>query len=284
MSSNENGYETKITNTELGEANIGLAEGLGMSPSTEVLFKQSLKKKFQMPGKILGTLVVLLLFCVVLAVSCIILAVFLAQELGKETKTAGKAINESVLPKCSTPECLEIAATFMRNTNLSLSPCEDFFRYSCEGWNQANPIPPSANLYNTFDSLFKGNSEKLREILENNNGLGYAETSTDNDAVPKTKRYYRSCLNEQEVERTSLDILTQMMLNYGSWSLNSIWNTTAWNWTENLMKIQKSNPLKSPLFLLSVAVNPRISSKYIIQVSWLDFGFHFLQYVDIDMK
>lgn len=222
--------------------------------------------------------VCLLSLCGILLLICVILAVLFAVELSKHNEDAPKPSETNNGPTSSTPppnpttgnfkpsvcntaECLETAARFKRNMNESVDPCEDFFHFACDGWIRDNPIPPSENEYITFIKKIQANNEKLRNMLED-------ATGKHDDPVMKAKRYYRSCMNEEEVERTTKQQMLELIASLGSWALdNKTWNGTGWNWKSALVKIQKTFLHSSPLFTIDVLTNPRHSTKHIVKVS-----------------
>ena len=214
----------------------------------------------------------LLSLCGILLIICMVLAVLFAMELSKRnaptsTTNGRPASSPSPMePKvCNTAECLEIAARFARNMNESVDPCEDFFHFACDGWIRDNPIPPSENEYITFIKKIQANNVKLRNLLED-------ATGDYNDPVMKAKRFYRSCMNEDEVERTTKQQILELIRSLGSWALdNKTWNGTAWNWKGALETIQKTFLHSSPLFTIDVLTDPRYSKKHTVKVSSLQF-------------
>jgi putative endopeptidase len=48
----------------------------------------------------------------------------------------------------------------------SVDPCENFYRYSCNGWFKRNPLPPDQTAYGRFTELYELNRQHLRQILE----------------------------------------------------------------------------------------------------------------------
>lgn len=218
----------------------------------------------------------LLSLCGILLLICIVLAVLFALEIsrrnedeGKPTGTAnGQVPTSASIPTthtsepsvCNTAECLEIAGRFTRNMNESVDPCEDFFHFACDGWIRDNPIPPSENEYITFIKKIEENNEKLRNMLEDASGHY-------DDPVMKAKRYYRSCMSEDEVERTTKQQMLELIRSLGSWALdNRTWNGTTWNWKHTLVTIQRTFMHSSPLFTIDVPTDPRNSKKHIVKV------------------
>ena len=47
--------------------------------------------------------------------------------------------NDSV---CMTPSCVKLAASVLSSMNESVDPCQDFYNFTCGGWNDDNIVPP----------------------------------------------------------------------------------------------------------------------------------------------
>ncbi|KAJ6667570.1 hypothetical protein lerEdw1_016691, partial [Lerista edwardsae] len=63
---------------------------------------------------------------------------------------------------CLTSECIEAAAAIKSKLNTSVDPCEDFFRYACEGWIENNPIPEDSSSYGIYPWLRHNVDLKLK--------------------------------------------------------------------------------------------------------------------------
>lgn len=212
-------------------------------------------------------LIVSLILVVLLLITCVVLSIFLVKEVNKNGK-AGTQPNPSKNREdgdqklyCYSPDCLQIAADFARKMNTSLDPCSDFYLHSCASWMKNNPIPPARNMYDTFVELDDANSRRLRDILEEKVEL------PEHSAVKKTKSYFESCLNEEEVEKETNATLTPVIARYGSWALDDkTWNATQWKSSEILLSMIR-DLTSTPLFEVTINTNPRSSSQHIISVS-----------------
>src|SRR5664279_4820025 len=48
----------------------------------------------------------------------------------------------------------------------SIDPCQNFYKYSCNGWFQKNPLPKDQISYGRFTELSEINRGKMRAILD----------------------------------------------------------------------------------------------------------------------
>ena len=81
-----------------------------------------------------------------------------------------------------------------------LSPCDDFYKYSCNKWLTANPIPPDQVYWSTGSNLQLWNENVQRETLE---------ASSKNDAKrsavqQKIGDYWAACMDESGIEAAGL--------------------------------------------------------------------------------
>ena len=212
-------------------------------------------------------LVVSLVLIAMLVIACVVLSIFLAKEVKKKQQQTvkGRPPPSGITQKeyCYTAECLRIAADFTRNLNRSVNPCDNFYQYSCGSWIKDHPIPPSRTMYDAFIVLDEQNFLKLRDILEEDDNL------PSKHAVQKAKRYFKDCMNEEQVENTSQQSIEQFMAKYGSWALNNqTWNSTNWKWS-NVLLAMTLDLEETPLFGTYLDINPKESSRHILMVSKL---------------
>lgn len=212
-------------------------------------------------------LVVSLVLIAMLVIACVVLSIFLAKEVKKQQQQTvkGRAPQSGITQNeyCYTAECLRIAADFTRNLNRSVNPCDNFYQYSCGSWKKDHPIPPSRTMYDAFIVLDEQNFLKLRDILDEDDNF------PSTHAVQKAKRYFKNCMNEEQVENTAQKSIEQFMVKYGSWALNNqTWNSTNWKWS-NVLLAMTLDLEETPLFATKVDINPKESSRHVLRVSKL---------------
>ena len=78
----------------------------------------------------------------------------------------------------------------------SLDPCQDFYKFACNKWFAANPIPADEMYWNTGSTLGLWNESVLRETME--------KASVDSpDRTPvyqKVGDFWAACMDERRVD------------------------------------------------------------------------------------
>ena len=84
----------------------------------------------------------------------------------------------------------------------SIDPCDNFYKYSCDGWFQRNPLPPDKTSYGRFTELYELNRLHLRQILEQASAPAAAATRSANEQ--KIGDEYASCMDTATVNQLGL--------------------------------------------------------------------------------
>lgn len=66
---------------------------------------------------------------------------------------------------CLTEACIRVAGKILETLDRGVSPCEDFYQFSCGGWIRRNPLPDGRSRWNTFNSLWDQNQAILKHLL-----------------------------------------------------------------------------------------------------------------------
>ena len=82
----------------------------------------------------------------------------------------------------------------------TVDPCENFYRYSCNGWFKRNPLPADQVAYGRFTELYELNRLHLKQILEA--AAAPAATRTPNEQ--KIGDEYASCMDTATVNKLGL--------------------------------------------------------------------------------
>ncbi|XP_034021854.1 phosphate-regulating neutral endopeptidase PHEX isoform X2 [Thalassophryne amazonica] len=168
---------------------------------------------------------------------------------------------------CLTTECIEAAGSIIAKMDYSVNPCEDFYSFSCGGWLKDNPIPEDSSYYGVYPWLRQEVDIQLKELLE-------APSHPDElEAVTKAKIFYRSCMNETELElldsKPMLKTLTEPEFRWpvlgdglgGDYQ----WSPGQWSLLKTLAEIRNQHS-KSVLIRLIVSPDDKNSTRYIIKL------------------
>ncbi len=82
----------------------------------------------------------------------------------------------------------------------TVDPCENFYRYSCNGWFKRNPLPADQASYGRFTELYELNRLHLRQILEQ--AAVPSPTRTANEQ--KIGDEYASCMDIAAIDKQGL--------------------------------------------------------------------------------
>ena len=100
-------------------------------------------------------------------------------------------------PAASTPELRVFDPSLI---DKSVNPCENFYRYSCNGWFKRNPLPADQASYGRFTELFELNRLHLRQILEEAAKPSAMRTANEQ----KIGDEYASCMDTAAVNKLGI--------------------------------------------------------------------------------
>ncbi|XP_070960646.1 phosphate-regulating neutral endopeptidase PHEX isoform X2 [Oncorhynchus clarkii lewisi] len=168
---------------------------------------------------------------------------------------------------CLTPECIEAAGSILSKMDRAVSPCDDFYGFSCGSWLRDNPIPEDSSSYGVYPWLRQHVDITLKDLLEAPSDLDEIE------AVRKAKVFYRSCMDEAILEKVDsgplLKLLQQPEFHWpvlgdglgGEW----LWSPGRWDLLQTLAQIRNQHS-KSVLIRLYIAPDDKNSTNYIIKL------------------
>ena len=82
----------------------------------------------------------------------------------------------------------------------TVDPCENFYRYSCNGWFKRNPLPADQTAYGRFTELAELNRLHLRQIL----GQAAIPSATRTANEQKIGDEYASCMDTAAVDKLGI--------------------------------------------------------------------------------
>jgi len=89
-----------------------------------------------------------------------------------------------------------------KSVDSSIDPCNDFYKYACNRWIAANPVPPDEFFWGSFGKLVKWNNEAVHQTV-----LDIAtQPATERSPVDqKVGDYWSACIDQKQRNATALD-------------------------------------------------------------------------------
>ncbi|ERE76677.1 endothelin-converting enzyme 2 isoform 1 [Cricetulus griseus] len=169
---------------------------------------------------------------------------------------------------CLTEACIRVAGKILESLDRGVSPCQDFYQFSCGGWIRRNPLPNGRSRWNTFNSLWDQNQAILKHLLEN------TTFNSSSEAERKTRRFYLSCLQLERIEKLGAQPLRDLIdkagalgglraRGIGGWNITGPWDE------DNFMEVLKTvagTYRATPFFTVYVSADSKSSNSNVIQV------------------
>lgn len=114
----------------------------------------------------------------------------------------------SFMPRtvCESSVCKERAQLILASVNQSADPCDDFYAYVCNRWNEAHPIPDDLTVMSPFNQVTLKVERDLREILESLPVVPEAKTAREKAAAA-----YHACMNTSISEEEGLKAVRRVL-------------------------------------------------------------------------
>jgi putative endopeptidase len=116
------------------------------------------------------------------------------------TVSSSLATSGGVVAADQTKEAAKLSHFDPDLVDKTLDPCNDFYKYACNKWLTANPIPPDQAFWSTGSGLQLWNENLLRETLE-------ASSADDPKRTAVQKQigdYWAACMDESGIEAAGL--------------------------------------------------------------------------------
>ena len=103
-------------------------------------------------------------------------------------------------PPAAPPSTSELRVFDPSLIDKTVDPCENFYRFSCNGWFKRNPLPPDQTSYGRFTELYELNRLHLKQILEE--AAVPSPSRTPNEQ--KIGDEYSSCMDTATVNKLGI--------------------------------------------------------------------------------
>jgi membrane metallo-endopeptidase-like protein 1 len=165
---------------------------------------------------------------------------------------------------CLDPECVIAAGVLLSKMNVTANPCEDFNEYACGRFIKETSIPDGYTDIVSFTLASDANNIIMKEIINEKDKPG------DPAYLTNMKAFYKSCVDEDEIEKKGLNDYHEDPLSKNWPLVNSTWTDTNFNLAEVIAHYLTFNV--APFFDFSVDTEEKNSSKISIYLGQPTLG------------
>lgn len=166
------------------------------------------------------------------------------------------AVNDDV---CMSTDCVEAAARLSSYMDSNVSPCEDFYQYSCGGWDKTHSIPSEQSSWDILGELAQKNYNYFLDFLSTE------PNQNDSEAIVKAKRIFLACNNTDQIVKDELEAIKYIINITGGWDRTDVKQNKTWSINSNL-PLERYHS-SGAFFGISVASDDYNSSKADIEVT-----------------
>ena len=154
---------------------------------------------------------------------------------------------------CTTPGCVLAAAELIRDMSpdyAEINPCEDFRRFTCEGFDKIHGLRTDQPNLNTITIMSETAQDVLRQVLESPSAdMLTGSSSLEQDNLGKIQSAYAACMNETAIQQLGNEPLFEVLSSLEDINQNHGPNITAY--VDYLMSFGQSALIK-----LGVTIDP----------------------------
>ncbi|CAB4070053.1 ECE [Lepeophtheirus salmonis] len=129
------------------------------------------------------------------------------------------------LSYCTTPSCLQAAASILASQNASYSPCSEFWQYACGSWLSTHSIPASKSYWSVLEEAKAGSREDKSRLITTSSH----EPSQFNSLEWKVSNFYHSCMSLSFIESDKEKPLLKIINSLGGWHVLRSFNLYSWD-------------------------------------------------------
>lgn len=165
---------------------------------------------------------------------------------------------------CTSQACIQSANLILNNIDTTVDPCEDFNKFSCGNFLRTKRIPEDSTSIDSFTDLRNNLANGVSDVLSQ------PILKSEIESIKNAKRYYRSCLDEDNIEMNGENELKYIMKNiFNGWPLID----NNFNSTLSTLELLTKYRLFGTSTLFSVYVssnptNPKNSNIRVEQAGW----------------
>lgn len=164
---------------------------------------------------------------------------------------------------CLSHGCRSTAQNILENLDVSVDPCEDFYKFACGNFMVDSSIPRYQEYVNTFVNM---EDRIYRQILSL---ISAPVERTEPRSFAMVKSMFNTCINLKKIDGRGSAPLLDVLFRLGGWPAlkGKSWTDTNWTLTEYSRKIHGEGFDMEYLFTLGVDRDPKHFNDSIIGVS-----------------
>lgn len=158
---------------------------------------------------------------------------------------------------CLNVECVQAAGRITSYMDPSVNPCDNFYKYSCGGWEEENVLPEGLGRWGTFEQLSKSNYQFLIKAMTNT-------TKNPSEAVEKAKKIFLACTDVAQIDADAPQALKKYLTKTGGWDETNVTQNSTWQINSSLVVEHYYG--SSAFFSFDIEPDDMNSSKAVIKV------------------
>lgn len=160
---------------------------------------------------------------------------------------------------CTSADCVQAAARLSSYMDSNVNPCEDFYQYSCGGWDNTHSIPSIQGHWDIFGDFSQKNYDYFLKLLSE------APNQNDSEVMVKAKRIFIACNNTDQIDKDEVEAIKYIINITGGWDRTDIKQNKTWSINSNL-PLERYHS-SGAFFGFQVKSDEHDSSKAVIEIS-----------------
>jgi len=168
---------------------------------------------------------------------------------------------------CLSEGCIGAANMLLKNMNQDADPCEDFYEFTCGGFEDRVVIPDDRASWSQFSEIDQVLTQQLRAIIEDVHP-GEARIFT------KARNIYQACMNEPKIEEIGMEPLLDKLHKLGGWPVleGAAWDEEKFSWIDTIYKFRQNGFSTDLLVDFSISTDSKNSSWQVISIDQASLG------------
>jgi membrane metallo-endopeptidase-like protein 1 len=169
---------------------------------------------------------------------------------------------------CLTAGCVGAANMLLQNMDQKADPCEDFYQFTCGGFQDRIVIPDDRSSWSQFSILDETLNQQLRILLEEKSPASEGRVFT------KARDVYKACMNEQKIEELGMEPLLSGLHRMGGWPVleRAAWNEAQFSWIDTTYIFRQNSYSTDLLIDFSIGTDSKNSSWQVIDIDQASLG------------